>query len=422
MSQTIDLDLNSIPYQNVDPITLNQYSDSLYDGYIDELKNTVKRPGIEHFIKLGTAKKSDSLYWWESKSCFICVSDGNIYKIVDETGTKVDLTGDKLEDQGRVTFASNGTYLVMANGEKMVYTDGTALTAYITDPDAPTKVTHVAFLDDWLLAFQVGSQNVQFADFETTPTTWYAADYFVTQSNPDGLISMYVNQRIIYLMGTNTVEFWINDGISPFSRIDNVLERGITAPYSTVNVNDTLYFFDYKRRLTAMNGYTAQIISTSFDKTIQGFSSFNDVLSDYITIDGRNFILFTFPTENRTFLYDLDGPGTPYWAEWSYWDELNETRKRFILNCYAYSPLWNIHVIGSCFDDNIFMFSSNYYDDNGVEIRFSKTTGNIDHQVPDKLKRSYQLKLIMKSGIGIGNQNQNDAFARIRWRDNGSTI
>ncbi len=422
MSQTVELALNSIPYQNIDSITLDNFSDSLFDGYIDEAGNTVKRPGINFFLKLSTGKKWDGAFWWESKSMLICVSDGNVYKIVDETGTKINITGDKLEDNGRVTFAENGSYLVMANGGKMVYTDGTANTAYIADPDAPTKVTHVAYIDFYLIAFQVGTSKVQFANFQTTPTTWLAADFFTAEANPDGLKALYVNRRTIYLFGTSTIEFWVNDGISPFARINGqTAQRGITAPYTTVSVNDILYFFDSKRRLTGLSTFTPQIINTSFDKLIQSFDTFDDVLADYTTVDGRNFLIFSFPTEDRTFVYDLDGPGTAYWTEWSTWKDLTEVRQRFILNSYAYSPLWNLHFIGSAFDDSVYLFDKDFYTDNGTEIHFAKRTGWLDHGAPDKLKRSYRIKSRMKSGIGIGDQNQDSATARIRWREDGDT-
>jgi hypothetical protein len=423
MPQTIELPINSIPYQNVDEITLDELGDSLFDGYIDENGSPNKRPGLKEFVRLKTNKPIDSIYWWESKKVLIAVSDGRIFKITDKDGTLVELTGDKLESSGQVTFADNGNYLVMANGGRMVYTDINGPTSYITDPDAPTVVTHVAFIDFFLLAFQKDGTTVQFADFETTPTSWFAADFFTAEANPDGIKALYVNRRTIYIMGTNTIEIWTNDGFSPFSRINGAtIQRGVLSPYSTVNVNDNLYFFDSRRRLTVISGASAQILTTSFDKTFQSLDTFNDVIGSYTTVLGKNWIIFNFETENRTFFLDLNGPGTSYWAEWSYMNSLTNQRESFLGRSSDFASEWNLHLWGSRKTDKILSMSNDAFNDDGQKIHFRKISGWIDYDRPINQKTSYRIKSRMKSGFGIGTSNDTKATARIRWREDGNTV
>ena len=142
------LPFNAPPFQNAESFALNQLSESLFDAFIVKLEKddmTVKRQGVETLVKLGTAKPIDGVYWWEKQQLLISVSDGSVFKTINATGTTVDITGDKLLDSGRPTFTDNGTTLVIANGGRMVFTDGTALTAFIADADAPTQVTHVAW-------------------------------------------------------------------------------------------------------------------------------------------------------------------------------------------------------------------------------------------------------------------------------------
>lgn len=418
--QKVDWPINSIPYQNVDPLTLDQLSDSLFDGYIDELGNTNKRPGFEIHQTLGTANKIDGLYWWENRQLVIIVSGGRIFKKINSAGTVVDITGDQLMVGIRPTFADNGDILVIANGDRMVYTDGTNLTQYIADADAPTQVTHVAFLDQYIIANEVNSGRFYFADFLLAPTIWFAIDVFTAEANPDNIIALYVNKRVIHIFGTQSIEFWFNDGISPFSRLQGTTaQRGAMSPYTTVFVNDILYFFDDRRRLTRLVGQTPEIITTSFDVTIQNLDTVRDTIADYLTVDGRNWIVFIFPSDNRTLMFDVQNN---YWAEWTNYDEGTNQRNRFLGNCYCYARGFNQHVFGSFKDDDILLMRSDLYNDAGDQIRFEKTTGFIDYDQNDNRKRSYKLTIRIKRGIGLGLGGNTEPFMRIRWRDNGQSV
>lgn len=415
--------INEIPFQNTDSITLDRFSDSLIDGFIDLIGNilvTNKRPGFEEKLSVLTSAGIDGLYWWENRQIYIIVSAGKTFKVINKTGTFVDITGDLLNKDVRPTFTDNGDTLVIANGGRMVFTDGTTPTTFIADTDAPTEVTHVAFLDQFILANEVGTGRFHFADFVTAPTTWFAIDVFTAEAEPDNIIALYVNKRVIHLFGTESTEFWFDDGISPFSRLQGTtIQRGAMSPYTTVNVNETLYFFDDRRRLTRLQGQTPEIINTSFDKTIQNFEIVNDVIADYITPDGKNWVLFTFPTENRTLMYDL---ALNYWAEWTNHDNATQTKRRFVGNAYAYARGFNQHIFGSFKSDKILEMKNTFYNDAGEQIRFEKTTGWLDHGVPDNKKRSYKLTMRLKTGVGIGLGGNTEPFARFRWRDGGDTV
>lgn len=413
--KTIPLPINSKPYQNVDEMTLNEASSQLLDGFIDDLGNSVTRSGLEDFTTLGSVRASAGGYWWEALGVTIFVSDGRTYKISDETGTVVDITGDLLLTDGRPTFADNGTYLVIANGGQMVYTDGTTPTAYITDSDAPTQVTHVAFLDYYLIVNRVGTGLFYYAIFIGAPTVWIAVAVYSAESNPDNIISLYVNRRIIYLIGTQSIEFWINDGISPFSRQDGTIaSRGGMSGYSSVVVNEIFYMFDERRRFLAINGTTPSELSTPFDRVIEQFTDVSDCFADYIKDNGKDFIYLTFPAEQRTLVYDIAGQ---YWAEATFYDEITHGRTRFIGNCYVYARGWGKSLWGSYRDDKIYEMSPRFYSDAGVTRRFSKRTGFIDHGFPNKRKRSYRITMRLKTGVGIGASGSEVPYARLRFRD-----
>jgi len=420
MAKITPLPFNSKPFQNVDPIVLDDASEALFDAFIDEFGNTNMRPGSKLFSNLENNKKIDGLFWWEAKQIIIAVSDGSVFKIINSAGDFVDITGDKLLDDTRPTFADNGNILVIANGGKMVTTDGTSLTAFIVDADAPTKVTHVAFLDFFLLANEVGTGRFRFTDFTTNPNVWFALDVFEAEANPDVIEALYVNRRTIYLYGTNSTEFWFNDGVTPFSRMQGTtIQRGVMSKYSQINVNETFYFFDDRRRLTRFEGNNPIILNTAFDETIQSFDTVDDCIADYITKDGKAWIIFTFPTEGRTLFYDLVGD---YWAEWSLFEIATGSRDRYIGNAYVYARGFNKHLIGDFRTGKVYDMDSTFFLDDTENIHFLRRTGSIDHDAPDNKKRSYRINIRLKSGEGFGPDGNTAPTLRIRWRDNGSSV
>lgn len=148
----VKIAINEVPYKNVDSISDIKNADALFDGYVDEAGNSVKRPGLSAFVDLSTSRAVDGLFWWDAKGVVIAVSQGNIYSI-DSAGNKTDLTGDKLSDTGgRTYFASDGKYVIMTNGGRMVYTDGVNPTNFIQDKDAPVNVSRLDWIDGYVLA------------------------------------------------------------------------------------------------------------------------------------------------------------------------------------------------------------------------------------------------------------------------------
>ncbi len=119
--------INSKPYKNIDDIlNSNGSSDALIDGFIDEAGFTNKRPGISStvFANLGIDRTVDGLYWWTSRKWLIAICGGNVYKVTDSQGNFTDITGDTLQTGVRPTFVDYGDNILITNGARMVFTNG----------------------------------------------------------------------------------------------------------------------------------------------------------------------------------------------------------------------------------------------------------------------------------------------------------
>lgn len=413
--KTIPLPLAGKVYKNIDGIELSDESQLLLDGYLDEKGGTHKRPGLalEKDLGLGTNNGIDGIFWWGAKGYAICVSGGKVYKLTRSGGviSSTDLTGTGTPELDTpVSFAANEDYLFMANGGRIFYTDGTATTIYIADAHAPITVTHIAFIDGYLMANVVGSTDFQWSELDN-PLSWIATDVSNADGNPDYVTALHIFSREIYLFGPNTLEVWENDGVAPFGRIPGgFYEIGTIAPYSVVNTNTSLFWLDQSKHFVerSLSGDVKYIVS-DYDKEIQSFETVSDCRGERIEIDGKPFLLFHFPGENRTLVYNYRDET---WSEWGNYTGPSTTYDRWLGACYCFSPEWNLHLVGARHNSLIYSLSASNYTDNGDEIRLKRLTGHIDWGTP-LMKRSSKLLLRLKRGGG----EVSDAKFMLRWKD-----
>ena len=288
--------------ENVDDVQVDQSAATLIDGIpvmVEGKLHIVKRPGLAPFVDLGTALPIDGLYWWDKQQVVLAVSAGRVWKITDSAGTKVEVTGSTELRQGQiVTFADDGTKCVMANGGKMVHTNLATLTT-MADPDAPIAVSHVAMIDGYLHANEVGTGKDHWAEIGDL-TNWLALSFFSAESDPDDLVAMKVAFREIIALGRQSVEFWVNDGVAPFSRIPGSAQPyGTEAPYSLAQVGGSWMWLDQSRRLVTMQGRQVVTVSSPYDRVIQRYVSVSDAVGYAVSVDGYPLYLLNFPPRRR---------------------------------------------------------------------------------------------------------------------------
>lgn len=408
-------------YRNIAEEQLSDESSLLVDGYLNERGGTVGRPGLESWLDIGLGSNAtiQGLYWWPHKGCVIAVASGNIFKITFSNGapTKTDLTGDTLSSTATPVFDTDGTYCFIAAGGRVVYTNGTASTAYLADGDAPTSVSHLAYLDDYLLVNNANTNQVHFSSVSDS-LSWAASDFFSAAGNADYVTAFHVFNREMYLFGPITTEIWENDGTSPFARVPGgFIQIGTIAPDSIVVTNKGLYFLDDRKHIRKLQGTNHEKVSTPYDKDISNFSQVTDCVGYQIELDGRPFILWQFPTEGKSLLYDFDPPPDskivgPNWAEWTYWNSGQMARERWIGNSYCYAPNWGLHLVGGRKNSLIYKMSPDVHTDNGEEIRTQRKTGHISYGT-NRSKRCKKISLRLKRG----ENGASSPLLMLRWND-----
>jgi hypothetical protein len=392
-----DFPLTGPSHESVEEVELDQWAATIVDMVPVVVEGKIhlkKRPGLTEWIDLGTNLPIDGLYWWDKQQVLLAVSAGRVWKITDQAGTATELTGSTaLRASSLVTFADDGTKCVMANGANMVYTDLSTLTT-MADADAPTAVTHVAELDGYILAATGG--NIQFSAIHDM-TTWAALDLFGAESRPDNVAAMQVGFREIAAVGRESVEFWANDGTTPFSRISGSAQPfGISAPYSLALVGATWMWLSDKRQFVTMQGRQVTTMTTPYDRVLQRYQAVDDAVGYATTIDGDPIYVLNFPTARQSLAYNYV---TQQWGKWGYWDTNRAIYERYRGQTYCYARGWNYHLVGDYANGKIYKASRSTFTDNGTMIRSLIRSGAVSFGTLGT-KEEHCFRLRCKRGAG----------------------
>ncbi len=415
---TVPIPLFTRSYKNADESVLVDDAAIQYNGFIDQLQGLNIRAG--EVLAVNTAKRNDGLFMWPDKNFIISVNERavTLHTVLGDTLVtafsvgSVTFTGSNI-----VSFCSDGTKVFMAGGGKINYVSVTGVVTELADADAPNNVTHVAFLDGYILAIN-GDGKFYWSNIPTN-TDWSVLDFASAEANPDNTKSLHVVQRQIYILGTISTEIWENDGDTPFSRIPGgLIEVGCIAKYSPIKRGNSLMWLSHTRQFVEFTGTDVKFISGRYEKEIAQFAEVSDCIGGLIHKDGQDFCVFHFPTEQRTLVYN---PDLEDWSEWGNWDSMGSTWLPYDFRSTAYDLNTGKTFVGKNLAACIACLNS----DSRVDLtsstttrpfKFLRQTGHIDHGTMKK-KRLETLTFKAKRGTGIASGTP---VLMLRYRNNGS--
>jgi len=414
-----DVPINQKPYTNVDDVGNPFAIQSFIDMDKDDFMNNRFRPGLggdtnDYFADLSTSEGIDGVFELMNYDFAAVFSNGSLYK-VDEDGTATEITGVTLNKDAPVSFADFGTAGYFCNNSRILkwtYTSSTC--AFISDTDAPTDATHVAFFDSYLLALRADSQIVEFSDVDA-PDTWLG-ERFTAEQRPDNLVAMFARFGEVFLPGTETIENATDtgDATTPFQRIPGATtERGSISPYSFTQIDNSYFFLDFDRRVIRMAGRNPQVISNPFDNEFQELINIEDCIGFHFNPDGMTKYILHFPSDGKTYAYDYK---LDYWAEYSYWNHTTGKRNSFLCKTGAFISKWNKYICGSKDEGKLYIASRDYTTDEGEDVIPELVTGRIDW---GKINRKQSRKITFKVKRGNAAITQTNAKIYMNKRING---
>jgi hypothetical protein len=367
-------------------------------------------PGLKSFANIGVTSPVRGMIVAGSFLYAVC---GSGFYRIDTSGT-VTSRGTLDSSSGYCWMAYNGT-----TGNQIMIVDGTTGYIYNTSTTTFAKITDANFPGASSLTFQDGYFIVSRPDTgqfyisaSYDGTNWDASDYATAEGHPDNLMAVVSDHRELWLFGEETTEVWYNSGNAtfPFERkIDEILERGLGAVASVVQMDNTIFWLDNHRMVQRAEGYRPHIISTrQIEYQFASYSTVSDAIGFSYVQDGHSFYILTFPIANKTWVYDA---ATNFWHERSSYP--NDGRWR--ANYYVYFD--NKRLIGDHSNGKIYELDLDTYTDDGEEIKAKRTT-----QVIHKDRKNlffHKLEIDFESGVGIATGQGNDPQAMLKWSDDG---
>ena len=378
--------------------TVNLYPEVDASGNSKSVVSLHGRPGLSLFSYITTLPMRG--IYAASNGTLYGVAGGKIYSI-DSAGVETEL-GTLVTSAGRVSFADNGTELMVVDGTSgYIVTMSSGSFAEIADEDF-TGADVVDFLDGYFICNNPATGQFYISGLYDG-TAWDALDIATAESAPDDLVSLINDHRELWLFGDYSTEVWVNTGNSsfPFERMNGaVIEKGIAARWSVAKLDNSVFWLAKDKTgqgvVVRANGYTPQVISTrAIENEIAGYSAIDDAWAFTCTLNGHVFYVLTFPTGDATWVYDVT---TGMWHEWSSRNAIGEF-KRYIGNTYAFC--YGKHLVGDFEDGDIYEMDSDVYTDNGEPI---VRTRRAQHLSSD-MKNLFMSRLQIDMEMGVGDNN-----------------
>jgi hypothetical protein len=425
----VKLPINMPVNETVSEASLTQQSPYLMNGFLTEVGSTQKRPGLEEFVDLTGSSGVYGLYWWPEADTVIALVDRKIYR-VNEDGNFYEspalpqagffTTPFQPATSQRTSFATDGTTLSVANGGKLFVTEKID---WINDPtyadfptfapaNSPSNATYVAAMNQYTLANNLGEAAVNFSDVGDA-TTWAALDFFTAELRGDNVTAIFATVwNELYVFGNNSLEIWYDDGTTPwrpFSGAHSI--RGTISPATIALTDNEFYYLDTSRRVVKLVNREVADISQPINGVLQGLSTFEDAIADYMDIGGYSFYVISFPTEEVTFAYNAT---LDTWSRWGYWNSTTGTHEHWLGRSHCFADKWGAHLVGDRRNGKIYKLSFDSYDDAGSVMRVIRRTGHIDHGTSNK-KRNRYVNFKFRKGDGI--PSGDEPYVVVRWRD-----
>lgn len=301
--------------------------------------------------------------WIAVGSLYYAVHRGTFYS-VNNAGIKT-VIGTISTTSGRVDMSYDGTRILLTTGANgYTYNIGTATFGVIADSDFPQTANTCAWLDGQFIVDQ-GSGDV----FQISPDgiAWDALDFAAAESNPDGLVRVFVDNGEVILAGTSTIEFWGDVGGAdfPFQSIKGATtEYGLAARWTLCKFNSGVAGLFKNRagqvQVMFLQGYTPKPLSTQeMDSIINRYATVSDATSFAYMLGGHPMLQMNFPSALTSWLYDAS---TGIWSPLEYGLEGARHRAEMHLD------FLNKPIVADYSNGNIYEFDANTYTDNGTAI------------------------------------------------------
>lgn len=237
-----------------------------------------------------------------------------------------------------VSMIDNRTDVLLVDGSPNGYKVNLSSLAFAAIVDAAFYGADKAdYLDTFILLNRPGT-NQYYTTLSNIITPFDPLYFAAKTAWPDNLATLAVMRRELWLFGTDaSTEIWYNAGglQFPFEIVPGAyIEHGCIAKYSVAKQGLRLFWLGVDREgknIVAMGErYESARISTSaIEAEIASYAVVSDAIGFCYQQQGHQFYVLTFPTADKTWVYDLT---SQLWHERA-WSDSDGEEHRWRPNC-----------------------------------------------------------------------------------------
>jgi hypothetical protein len=281
-----------------------------------------------------------------------------------------------------VSMSDNGQFGVLVDGTRNGYTvalNNNAFAALVDPTGTFVGATRVDFADTFLGFNNPGTNG--WCVSLSNQVAFNALAQANKDSTPDPIVTLAFNIRQAWLFGRKSTEIWYLAGSTPFPYQEwpNILvPYGCVAPYSLAQADVDLFWLSQNDQGQTIalksNGLAAIAISTrALEYEWSNYPTVADCIAGTFQQAGHTFVVFHFPTADRSWAYDL---ATKQWHRRTWCDNNGVLHREKVAFYASVGPQGNYPatIVGQDWaTGQIYALDPKAYTDNGQPIVFKRS-------------------------------------------------
>lgn len=319
---------------------------------------------------------------------------------------------------GNSTAAYTETFTIVTNNSNIignVYNLETGVLAAITDINFPNEAANIG--------------RVFFSDVDDS-TTWPPNNVFTPGFRAANVTRIFTFRGDIYCFTPQTMEVYLDDGVSPFSlRAGSSVLFGVVAPHTVASVPDGIIFLGKNEfgqpQIYVISLFYQLMQPDNPDSISYQIGKYND-LSDCVgyvqfSKDGHIFYYIHIPAANTTLVYDF---GNKQWHQRKSvkpFPNMDGTYDQGMFRGFCHTNFDGLQLFGDRYSGKIFMEDYTNMTEDGNTITRERTTGVYTEEY--KSLSVDKLELDVQTGLGTTSGNgQNPQLMVSVSKDKGATF
>lgn len=236
------------------------------------------------------------------------------------------------------------------------------------------------------------------------------AGIFYAEARPDSVVALAENSNEVFAFGPTSLQVYSPDPTFDYGPVATH-EYGCIAPYSVVKVDKQFFWLDHLRRIVRSDGRSFEVMSVPIKPVMDAMAVVTDCFAYRVAIGAIDAVCFCFPTDGRTFVYQLGGG----WAVWMGWSDTTNNFARLPVNAACANPATGQVLVGLTTGQVARMTPTAFTDLSDGRIVASVTSGYLARGT-DARKHCKVVRVALRRGETVLSGNPE---VLLSWRDDG---